>query len=81
MWGGEAVHDHHLPNSYKYFLLILDKVIKTEGSLDAFSRGYERYGITVHPEGIWYREWAPGVREAYFIGDFSNGGREGEAMR
>lgn len=46
--------------------------MRTEGSLDSFSRGYERFGFTVTPEGcITYREWAPGAREAYLTGDFS----------
>ena len=32
----------------------------TEGGLDKFSKGYERFGFTVAQDGtITYREWAP----------------------
>jgi 1,4-alpha-glucan branching enzyme len=49
----------------------LREIEESEGSLDAFSRGYEKLGIVVLPEGIRYREWAPGAVSASFIGDFS----------
>ena len=43
-----------------------------EGGLDAFSRGYERFGFNEQPDGaIRYAEWAPGAVAAALIGDFS----------
>ncbi|GLA44785.1 alpha-1,4-glucan branching enzyme [Aspergillus niger] len=46
---------------------------ETEGGLDKFSRGYERYGINVNANGdITYREWAPNAVEAELVGDFNN---------
>jgi hypothetical protein len=47
------------------------KINESEGGVDAFTRGYEMFGFIITPEGIRYREWAPGVIEAYLIGDFS----------
>lgn len=45
---------------------------ETEGGLDKFSKGYEKYGFVVHGNGnITYREWAPNALRAYLIGDFS----------
>ena len=45
---------------------------ETEGGLDKFSRGYQRYGFNILPNGdIVYREWAPNAKEAFLIGDFS----------
>ena len=52
------------------------KWIKTigdaEGGLEKFSRGYEKFGFNVQPNGdIIYREWAPNATQAFVIGDFS----------
>lgn len=45
---------------------------ESEGSLEAFSRGYQKFGFNVQSDGsVLYREWAPGAVEAYLIGDFS----------
>ena len=45
---------------------------KTEGGLEKFSKGTEKYGFFVHEDGsITYREWAPNALRAYLIGDFS----------
>jgi 1,4-alpha-glucan branching enzyme len=45
---------------------------ETEGGLDKFSRGYEKYGLNMLENGdIVYREWAPNATHAYLMGDFS----------
>ena len=45
---------------------------ETEGGLDKFSKGFEKFGFVVHENGdITYREWAPNALRAYLIGDFS----------
>lgn len=45
---------------------------ETEGGLEKFSRGYQRYGLNVLKNGdIVYREWAPNARQAFLTGDFS----------
>lgn len=46
-----------------------------EGSLEKFSRGYERLGINRTPEGLKYREWAPGAHGVYLTGDFNGWNR------
>lgn len=44
----------------------------TEGGLEKFSRGTEKFGFVVHENGdVTYREWAPNALRAYLIGDFS----------
>ncbi|KAE8154496.1 pectin lyase fold/virulence factor [Aspergillus avenaceus] len=46
---------------------------ETEGGLDKFSKGYERFGLNVQSNGdIVYREWAPNAVEAQLVGDFNN---------
>lgn len=45
---------------------------KTEGGYDSFSKGYLKFGLNVgENQEVVYREWAPNVKEAYLIGDFS----------
>ena len=45
---------------------------ETEGGLEKFSRGREKYGFNIQQNGdIIYREWAPNATRAYLIGDFS----------
>lgn len=45
---------------------------KSEGGLDKFSRGTEKFGFNVDKQNnITYREWAPNATQAFLIGDFS----------
>ena len=47
-------------------------ILDNEGGLDEFSKGYEKRGFIVDEKnGVRYTEWAPGVKEARLIGDFS----------
>jgi len=43
-----------------------------EGSLSKFAEGYKEFGFQVGPEGIRYKEWAPGAKEMYLYGEFNN---------
>lgn len=48
------------------------KIDQTEGGMEKFTRGYERFGLNVGPnKEIIYREWAPNPVKANLIGDFS----------
>jgi 1,4-alpha-glucan branching enzyme len=48
------------------------KIDATEGGLEKFSRGYERFGLNVGKNNeVVYREWAPNAVKASLIGDFS----------
>jgi 1,4-alpha-glucan branching enzyme len=59
----------HRYEKFKQWKKIIDL---HEGGYDIFSKGYDRFGINVQPNGdIVYREWAPNATEAFFIGDFS----------
>lgn len=53
-----------------------------EGGLEKFALGYKRMGFQVdaQTQNVVYREYAPGVREAYLIGDFNGWHRESHAM-
>ncbi|KAE8348634.1 1,4-alpha-glucan-branching enzyme [Aspergillus coremiiformis] len=46
---------------------------ETEGGLDKFSKGYEKFGFNVQPNGdIIYREWAPNAVQAELVGEFND---------
>ncbi|XP_068661481.1 1,4-alpha-glucan-branching enzyme 2-2, chloroplastic/amyloplastic-like [Aristolochia californica] len=66
------VHQAHLDYRYNQYRKMRELIDKYEGSLDAFSRGYEKYGFIRSENGITYREWAPGAKSASLIGDFNN---------
>ncbi|KAL3488875.1 1,4-alpha-glucan-branching enzyme [Aspergillus germanicus] len=58
---------------YKYVESWINTVDETEGGLDKFSKGYEKYGFNISKNGdITYREWAPNAVEAALVGDFNN---------
>ncbi|PGH23167.1 1,4-alpha-glucan-branching enzyme [Polytolypa hystricis UAMH7299] len=55
---------------------------ETEGGLEKFSRGYEKFGFNVNDNGdIVYREWAPNAVDAHLIGDFNNWDRTATPMK
>lgn len=50
----------------------IKKIGETEGGIEKFSKGTEKFGFNVRENGdIVYREWAPNALRAYLIGDFS----------
>ena len=52
---------------YNQLEQVLEHIDRTEGSLEKFSRGYEKFGFILEDGGIRYREWAPGVSAAFLI--------------
>jgi len=54
----------------------------TEGGLEKFSRGAEKFGFNVDADSnIVYREWAPNATAAYLIGDFNSWDRGAHPMK
>lgn len=60
---------------YKEFCNLKRRIEEHEGSLEKFSKGYERFGINKTYEGLTYREWAPEAKGLYLIGDFNGWSR------
>ncbi|KKY15189.1 putativealpha-glucan branching enzyme [Phaeomoniella chlamydospora] len=53
----------------------------TEGGLEKFSRGFEKFGFNVSDNNdITYREWAPNAEQAFLIGDFNGWDRNATPM-
>ena len=61
-----------LRSRYSHAQKWIKTIDDTEGGLDNFSKGNDKFGFVVHENGdITYREWAPNALRAYLIGDFS----------
>lgn len=57
---------------YGVFKEVLARIERDFGGLDAFSKGYEQFGVrVVEGNAIHCREWAPGADSLALIGDFS----------
>eukprot|EP00164_Ancoracysta_twista_P001909 GFYU01002507.1.p1 GENE.GFYU01002507.1~~GFYU01002507.1.p1 ORF type:complete len:678 (-),score=232.94 GFYU01002507.1:318-2351(-) len=56
------------------------RIEEAEGSVEQFSKGYEKMGFNQKEGGLEYREWAPGAEEAFLFGDFNNWDRRSHAM-
>ena len=61
-----------LRSRYSHAQKWIKTINETEGGLEKFSRGFEKFGFNPQENGdIIYREWAPNATQAYLIGDFS----------
>ncbi|KAG8696077.1 alpha-1,4-glucan branching enzyme [Ceratobasidium sp. 394] len=70
-----------LSERYSYFEQVKHEIESTEGSYDAFTQGYKKFGLNVQPDGsVVYQEWAPNAVEASLIGDFNNWDRGAHRM-
>lgn len=66
-------YESEIRRRYGSFLQVLSDIEKNEGGLDQFTRSYERYGLHVDEKNnIHMVEWAPGAKNVYLRGDFSN---------
>ncbi|KAL3754115.1 hypothetical protein ACJRO7_001375 [Eucalyptus globulus] len=70
----------HLDYRFGQYRKMREAIDKYEGGLEAFSRGYEKFGFTRSTDGITYREWAPGAKWAALIGDFNNWNPNADVM-
>ncbi|KAJ2813146.1 alpha-1,4-glucan branching enzyme, partial [Coemansia furcata] len=64
-------HRAYFGQRFAHFKRWVRDIELNEGGIDKFSRGYEHFGLHVTEEGVRYREWAPGAREASLVGDFN----------
>lgn len=63
---GAIVYRHDLFRKWK------QTITEHEGGYDKFTKGYLKMGFNVQPDNsVIYREWAPNVKEAVLIGEFS----------
>lgn len=51
----------------------LQRIENSEGGVEAFSKGYEYYGLHIRADkSVVAREWAPAAQQLYLTGDFNN---------
>ncbi|QDZ19197.1 starch branching enzyme [Chloropicon primus] len=64
--------EDHLEYRYRRYLEQLRAIEESDGSLEAFSSGYDRMGFFVEGGKLAYREWAPAAQQVQLIGDFND---------
>ncbi|KAL2913315.1 alpha-1,4-glucan branching enzyme [Polyrhizophydium stewartii] len=74
-------HQGSLEHRYGLFSKALAHIEQTEGGLEAFALGHTRFGFSVSPAAITYREWAPGAAAASLVGDFNGWNRDSHPMK
>jgi 1,4-alpha-glucan branching enzyme len=64
---------------------LLERIVKSEGSLLEFARGHKYFGFNRGEHegqpGLWYREWAPGAESLALIGDFNSWDRTANRLQ
>ncbi|KAJ7560749.1 hypothetical protein O6H91_04G144000 [Diphasiastrum complanatum] len=74
-------YKEHLVYRYKEYKKKRNLIEEYEGGLEAFSKGFEKFGFNRSSVGITYREWAPGAKWASLIGDFNNWNPNADVMK
>lgn len=60
----------------------ISDIDRNEGGLEKFSRGYEKFGFQVQPNGdVHYTEWAPNAVKAALFGDFNCWSHDANPMK
>ena len=81
--GWLAPFEREIKGRMRLFDAQLERICRRHGSLMEFAHAYTRLGFNRDAEtGEWiYREWAPGARALYLIGDFNFWNREANPMQ
>ncbi len=73
-----------LRQRYRKYREALERIAEAAGSLDAFSRGHDYFGLNRGDcdgrPGVWYREWAPGAALLTLTGDFNHWDRRSHPL-
>ncbi len=77
-----APYEREIKARMRLFDSQMERITSKHGSLMNYSLGYKNMGFNRAQEtGAWvYREWAPGARELYLIGDFNDWNRKSHPL-
>jgi 1,4-alpha-glucan branching enzyme len=66
-------YESEIRRRYGCFQYYLENIEKNLGGLDKFTQSYKNFGIHVDAKNnVTVLEWAPGARNVFLRGDFSN---------
>ena len=62
-------YEPEITRRFSEFAKTLQQIGEKEGCLDRFASSYDRYGVQVKNESIYWLEWAPGAEALYLTGN------------
>jgi len=65
-------YEQEISRRHSVFSKVVESINEKEGGLDQFSSSYERYGVQVRNNSIYWLEWVPAAEAVYLTGDFNN---------
>ncbi len=66
-------YESEIRRRYGCFQVYLENIEKNLGGLDHFTRSYDHFGVHVDAKNnVTVLEWAPGAKNVFLRGDFSN---------
>ncbi len=78
-------YEDALVNRFQRFQNRLHEIETGAGSLQTMAQGHEYFGFNRGTRdgvaGVWYREWAPGAKALFLIGDFNHWDRRQHPMK
>ncbi len=81
---GLAPYESQLQNRMQRLDAVLQEIRTGADSLQQMAQGYLYFGLNRgeldEKPGVWYREWAPGADQLFFIGDFNDWDRSANPM-
>lgn len=63
-------YEGEISRRFSEFTKTVQQINEREGGLDRFSSSYNRYGVQVKNNSIYWLEWIPGAEAVYLTGKF-----------
>ena len=63
-------YEHEIKRRFQIFTDVVSSIDEKEGSIDTFATSYEKYGVQVRNNSIYWLEWIPGAEAVYLTGKF-----------
>lgn len=63
-------YENEISRRFTEFTKTVKQINEKEGGLDRFASSYNRFGLQVKNNSIYWLEWIPGAEEVYLTGNF-----------